>query len=112
MGRVAYYRTGLQLAANQPVGSYCKVSVNFPIENASNPISTHTGIRAVPNLGNQGFAGGTNLAILRYAGASAGDPTPDPTINIPQSRLPLKETDLHVRVPHDCLTNPTDRLRV
>ena len=89
-----------------------RFSVNFPIENASNPISTHTGIRAVSNLGNQGFAGGTNLAILRYAGASARDPTPDPTINIPQSRLPLKETDLHVRVPHDCLTNPTDRLRV
>jgi hypothetical protein len=89
-----------------------RVFVNFPIENVSNPISTHTGIRAVPNLGTQGFAGGTNLAILRYAGAPVRDPTPDPTINIPQSRLPLKETDLHVRVPHDCPTNATDRLRV
>ena len=73
--------------------------VNLPIENVSNLILTHAGMRAVPNIGNQGFVGGTNLAILRYAGASARDPTSDPTINIPQSVLPLKETDLHVRIP-------------
>jgi len=71
----------------------------FPIENVSNPISTHTGIRAVPNLGNQGFAGGTNSAILRYRGAPLGGPRTGPTVNIPQSLLPLKETDLHVRIP-------------
>ena len=71
----------------------------FIIENVSNLISTHTGIRAVPNIGNQGFAGGTNLATLRYIGAPQTDPTSDPTVNIPQSQLPLKETDLHVRFP-------------
>ena len=72
--------------------------VNPAIEKVSNLISTHAGMRAVPNLGNQGFAGGTNLAILRYAGAPESDPTSDPTISIPQSVLPLKETDLHVRI--------------
>ena len=54
------------------------------------------GIRAVPNIGNQGFAGSTNLAILRYKGARNINPSSDPTQNIPQSVLPLKETDLHV----------------
>jgi len=73
--------------------------VNSAIENVSNLILIHAGMRAVPNLGNQGFAGGINLAILRYAGAPARDPTSDPTINIPQSVLSLKETDLHVRIP-------------
>ncbi|KAH9059206.1 laccase [Lactarius vividus] len=52
-------------------------------------------LRSVPNVGNQGFAGGTNLAILRYLGAVRRDPTPDPTVNIPASVLPLKETNLH-----------------
>jgi len=68
-------RYSVVLLANQPVGNYW--------------------IRAVPNLGNQGFAGGTNLAILRYRGAPLRDPNSDPTVNIPQSQLPLQETDLH-----------------
>jgi hypothetical protein len=76
-----------------------EIFVNFAVENVSNLISLHTGVRAVPNLGNQGFAGGTNLAILRYAAAPFRDPTSDPTTNIPQSVIPLKETDLHVRIP-------------
>ena len=73
--------------------------VNFAVGKVSNLISLYAGVRAVPNLGNQGFAGGTNLAILRYTGAAIRDPTPDPTTNIPQSVLPLQETDLHVRIP-------------
>jgi hypothetical protein len=97
---VVYCRPGLQLLANQPVDNYCRVFFPiFPIENVSNLISTRTGIRAVPNIGNQGFTGGTNLAILRYTGAPLRDPTSDPTVNIPQSQLPLQETDLHVRIP-------------
>jgi hypothetical protein len=38
-----------------------------------------------------------NLAILRYAGASDGNPTVDPTVNI-VIKTPLVETDLHVSV--------------
>jgi iron transport multicopper oxidase len=51
-------------------------------------------IRAKPNRGNLGFAGGSNLAIFRYAGAPETDPSTDPT-TVPTSVLPLKETDLH-----------------
>jgi hypothetical protein len=54
------------------------------------------GIRALPSFPNQNFAGFTNLAILRYAEAPIQDPTNDPTVDIPISQLPLKETDLHV----------------
>ena len=59
---------------------------------------TCTGIRALPfgSFDPQTFAGFTNVAILRYRGALLRNPTPDPNANIPQSVLPLKETDLHV----------------
>ncbi|KAH9048017.1 laccase [Lactarius deliciosus] len=60
--------------------------------NANQPIDNYW-IRAVPNKGNPGFTGLTNLAILRYRGALV-DPS-DPTTDIPPSVLPLKETDLH-----------------
>ena len=50
-------------------------------------------IRAGPNRGVLGFAGGINTAILRYAGAPSTDPSTDPT-NAPTSLLPLKETSL------------------
>ncbi|KAH9008532.1 laccase C [Lactarius hengduanensis] len=72
-------RYSVVLNANQPIGNYW--------------------LRSVPNVGNQGFAGGTNVAILRYRGAIPRDPSPDPTRNIPASVLPLKETDLHPLVP-------------
>lgn len=52
-------------------------------------------IRAEPNRGVLGFAGGINTAILRYAGAPATDPATDPT-KLPTSLLPLNETALHV----------------
>ncbi|KAI0246639.1 laccase T2 copper depleted [Lactifluus subvellereus] len=52
-------------------------------------------IRALPNFPDQNYAGFTNLAILRYLGAPVGDPANDPTLDIPTSVLPLKETDLH-----------------
>ncbi|KAH9007563.1 laccase [Lactarius hengduanensis] len=61
--------------------------------NANQPIDNYW-IRAVPNKGNTGFTGLTNLAILRYRGAPLADPS-DPTTDIPPSVLPLKETDLH-----------------
>ncbi|KAH9038744.1 laccase [Lactarius pseudohatsudake] len=70
-------RYSVVLNANQPIGNYW--------------------LRSVPNVGNQGFAGGTNVAILHYRGAIPRDPSPDHlTRNIPASVLPLKETDLHV----------------
>lgn len=47
-------------------------------------------IRAVPNRGYAGFAGGLNSAIFRYVDAPPTDPT-----TLPRSASPLKETDLH-----------------
>jgi hypothetical protein len=42
------------------------------------------------------FSDFNNLAILHYIGAPDGDPTVDPTVEIPVSTLPLVETNLHV----------------
>ncbi|KAI0297807.1 laccase 3 [Multifurca ochricompacta] len=52
-------------------------------------------IRALPNLSDKGYAGFTNVAILRYLGAPIQDPLSDPNVNIPTSSLPLVETNLH-----------------
>nr|BAU94251.1 laccase [Pholiota microspora] len=52
-------------------------------------------IRALPNIGTQGFDGGINSAILRYWGAPVADPTTTSTAS-----NPLLETNLHP------LTNP------
>ncbi|KAI0297792.1 laccase [Multifurca ochricompacta] len=52
-------------------------------------------IRALPNLSDKGYAGFTNVAILRYLGALIQDPLSDPNVNIPTSLLPLVETNLH-----------------
>ncbi|KAF8232909.1 laccase 5 [Tricholoma matsutake] len=52
-------------------------------------------IRAEPNRGVLGFAGGINMAILWYAGAPATNPATNPT-KLPTSLLPLNETALHV----------------
>lgn len=65
----------LQLNTNQPVGNYW--------------------IRAKPNSGNMGFAGGTNSAILRYSGA----PITEPTTRATPNNTALLETDLHPLVP-------------
>ncbi|KAH9963709.1 laccase [Lactifluus volemus] len=62
--------------------------------NANQPIGNYW-IRALPNAEDQSFKNSTNLAILRYSGAPNRDPKNDPTVNIPSSVLPLKETDLH-----------------
>lgn len=66
---------------------------------ATKPVANYW-IRALPNAGqdglSKGFTNGANLAILRYAGAAAGDPTTNTTKN----PVLLQETQL---VP---LTNP------
>lgn len=69
-------RYSFVLNANQPIGNYW--------------------IRAQPNVGTQGFAGGVNSAVLRYVFA----PNKDPTTTQTPSTQPLLETNL---VP---LTNP------
>ncbi|KAI9438813.1 laccase [Lactarius indigo] len=62
--------------------------------NANQSINNYW-IRAVPNAAaSQNFTDLTNLAILRYQGAPAINPSSDPN-NIPPSVRPLKETDLH-----------------
>jgi iron transport multicopper oxidase len=52
------------------------------------------GIRANPNLGSTGFAGGINLAVLRYAGALPIDPISDPSATQPAPTAPLNEANL------------------
>lgn len=61
----------LQLNANQTVGNYW--------------------VRANPNFGTVGFAGGINSAILRYQGAPVAEPTTTQTPSV----IPLIETNLH-----------------
>nr|ABR24264.1 laccase [Pholiota nameko] len=56
--------------------------------NTNQPVSNYW-IRAEPNVGTQGFAGGINSAILRYWGA----PTIDPNTTSALSN-PLRETNL------------------
>jgi len=48
-----------------------------------------------------------NLAILRYAGATNGSPTVDPTVNIPVSQIPLVETNLHPLTPSPVPGSPS-----
>ena len=66
-------------------------SLNFP-----DLTLTCAGIRVLPNVGIESYTGFANLAILRYLGALPQNPKNNPTVNIPKSVLPLKETDLHV----------------
>ncbi|KAH9963699.1 laccase [Lactifluus volemus] len=79
---LAGQRYSVVLAANQEIDNYW--------------------IRALPDMMmmmnqmmNQSFTDFTNLAILRYVGASPQSPSNDPTVNIPMSMLPLNEKDLH-----------------
>jgi iron transport multicopper oxidase len=60
---------------------------------ADRPIDNYW-IRAEPNRGDTGFAGGINMAILRYIGAPSSDPSTDPAI-APPRLLPFNEVDLH-----------------
>ena len=61
------------------------------------------GIRSLPSVTGRNFnySDLNNLAVLHYAGASSGNPTSDPTVNIPVSRSPLVETNLHVSLLHE-----------
>jgi len=95
---VPYRHTCLQLNANQPVGNYCTIYCQSPNCEVPDLNLTCTGIRALPfgSFDPQNFAGFTNVAILRYRGARVQNPPSDPNANIPESVLPLKETDLHV----------------
>ncbi|KAI0673731.1 laccase [Trametes maxima] len=66
--------------------------------NANQPVDNYW-IRANPNFGTTGFAGGVNSAILRYKGAPASEPTTTQSTSV----RPLVETNLHplasMRVP-------------
>ncbi|KAH9038745.1 laccase [Lactarius pseudohatsudake] len=61
---------------------------------ADRPVGNYR-IRSLPNVPGRNFSDFNNLAILRYAGASHANPTDDPTVNVPVSKLPLVETHLH-----------------
>ncbi|KAF6749971.1 laccase 2 precursor [Ephemerocybe angulata] len=58
--------------------------------NTNQPVANYW-IRADPDVGTTGFAGGINSAILRYIGAPNADPT---TTQTPNSN-PMVETNLH-----------------
>jgi hypothetical protein len=60
------------------------------------------GIRSLPPNG-RNYSNLNNLAVLHYAGAPEENPTSDPTVNIPASKTPLVETNLHVRLPYELL---------
>ncbi|KAG2012198.1 laccase 2 [Coprinopsis cinerea AmutBmut pab1-1] len=62
--------------------------------NANRPIDNYW-IRADPNFGNTGFAGGINSAVLRYHGAEPADPV---TERLPFSS-PFREFDLRPLFP-------------
>ncbi len=61
------------------------------------------GIRSLPNATAQNYSNLNNLAVLHYSGASSGNPTSDPTVNIPVSQTPLVETNLHVSLSYEPL---------
>ncbi|KAH9008346.1 laccase [Lactarius deliciosus] len=71
----AAQRYSVVVKADQPVGNYW--------------------IRSLPNVPGRNFSDFNNLAILRYTGAAHANPTVDPTVNVPVSKLPLVETNLH-----------------
>ncbi|RXW17053.1 hypothetical protein EST38_g8806 [Candolleomyces aberdarensis] len=58
--------------------------------NTNRPVANYW-VRANPNVGTTGFAGGINSAILRYVGAPNADPVSTQTPN----SSPLLETNLH-----------------
>jgi iron transport multicopper oxidase len=64
--------------------------------NANKPVGNYW-IRSLPTGLN--FTDLNNLAILNYAGVPAANPTVDPTVNVPVSKLPLVETNLHPLFP-------------
>ncbi|KAG2069791.1 laccase [Suillus decipiens] len=60
---------------------------------ADQPVDNYW-VRSLPDTANASFVGGTNSAILRYAGA----PTVEPTTVNTTSTNPLQETNLHALV--------------
>jgi FtsP/CotA-like multicopper oxidase with cupredoxin domain len=68
-------RYSVVLEANQPVDNYW--------------------LRALSDIANATYNGGQNLAILRYKGAPAADPTRNGTHNF---TMPLLETNLHALI--------------
>ncbi|KAN0114020.1 multicopper oxidase [Russula decolorans] len=76
------------------------------VVNASQPVDNYW-IRSLPNATGRNYSNLNNLAVLHYAGASSGNPTSDPTVNIPVSQTPLVETNLHPLVPSSAPGNPT-----
>ncbi|KAI0297810.1 multicopper oxidase-domain-containing protein [Multifurca ochricompacta] len=92
----AAQRYSVVVNANQPVDNYCKSSLGRGFLQAN---LTKTGMRALPNAAGRNFSNLNNLAVLHYAGAPDTNPTVDPTVNIPVSKLPLVETNLHPLTP-------------
>jgi len=77
------------------------------VVNASQPVGNYW-IRALPNSANRtfDFSDFNNVAVLHYDGAPYADPPVDPAVNVPVSKLPLVETNLHPLAPSPVPGNP------
>lgn len=62
---------------------------------------TYIGIRSLPqnSIRTFNFSEFNNVAVLHYEGAPDAFPAVDPDVNVPILKLPLVETNLHVRFP-------------
>ncbi|KAI0000119.1 laccase T2 copper depleted [Russula compacta] len=65
---------------------------------ADQPVDNYW-IRSLPSNGllTGNFSEFNNVAVLHYEGAKYANPSTDPSQNVPVSKLPLVETNLHVR---------------
>ncbi|KAI0252554.1 laccase [Lactifluus subvellereus] len=64
---------------------------------ANQPITNYW-LRALPKTaggGISGFKGGIDAAVFHYKGAPNANPTTDSAVNVPVSKIPLIETNLH-----------------
>ncbi|KAH9953170.1 laccase [Russula dissimulans] len=81
-------RYSVVVNANQPVGNYWIRSIG-----QSAIVTTN-------------FSDFNSVAVLHYEGAQGQEPPVDPTVNVPVSKLPLVETNLHPLVPSPVPGNP------
>lgn len=61
-------------------------------------------------LGAFNFSDFNNVAILRYKGAECEEPDQEPWVDVPKSKLPLVETNLHVSCASLFLISSSTRL--
>ncbi|KAI0252556.1 laccase [Lactifluus subvellereus] len=76
---------------------------------ANQPVANYW-MRALPHTaggGISGFDGSIDVAVFHYQEAPDANPTTDPTVDVPVSKIPLIETNLHPLVPSPVPGKPT-----